>query len=74
MKRALLAAMISVAAPSLVLAADLGGYYGKAPPPAGFDWSGLYVGGHVGGGWATNDLTDPGNLVGHEFGRSVADH
>lgn len=62
MKRALLAAMFSVAAPSLVLAADLG-YYGKAPPPAGFDWSGLYIGGHIGGGWAKNDLTDPGSTL-----------
>jgi outer membrane immunogenic protein len=31
-----------------------------APMPAGFDWSGIYVGGHIGGGWATNDISDPG--------------
>jgi outer membrane immunogenic protein len=31
-----------------------------APAPAGYDWSGIYVGAHVGGGWATNDQSDPG--------------
>ncbi len=39
-----------------------------APAPAGYDWSGIYVGAHVGGGWATNDLSDPsigfGGLLG----------
>jgi outer membrane immunogenic protein len=58
MKKALLAALISVAIPNVVLAADL---YTKAPPPAGFDWSGLYIGGHIGGGWATNDFTNFGD-------------
>ncbi len=29
-----------------------------APAPA-YDWSGIYIGAHVGGGWATNDLSDP---------------
>jgi outer membrane immunogenic protein len=31
-----------------------------APAPAAYDWSGIYVGAHVGGGWATNDQSDPG--------------
>ena len=34
----------------------------KAAPavaPAAFDWSGIYIGGHIGGGWATNDISDP---------------
>src|ERR1043165_5536334 len=30
-----------------------------APAP-GFDWSGIYIGAHMGGGWATNDISDPG--------------
>jgi outer membrane immunogenic protein len=55
MKKVLLAAFISAAIPNVVLAADL---YTKAPPPAGFDWTGLYIGGHVGGGWATNEFSD----------------
>jgi outer membrane immunogenic protein len=39
------------------LAADL---YAKAPPPpAAYDWSGVYVGGHIGGGWDTATFQDP---------------
>ena len=33
----------------------------KAPPPIlAYDWSGIYIGGVIGGGWATNDISDPG--------------
>ena len=36
----------------------------KAPPPApalvAYDWSGIYVGGHIGGGWSTTTFVDPG--------------
>lgn len=40
-----------------------------APAPAAYDWSGIYVGAHVGGGWATNDLSDPGlGIVGTVLG------
>jgi outer membrane immunogenic protein len=28
-------------------------------PAQGYDWSGIYIGAHIGGGWATNDLSDP---------------
>src|SRR5690348_10880903 len=39
-----------------------------APAPA-FDWSGIYIGAHVGGGWATNDISDPGlGIVGPLLG------
>jgi len=55
MKRLLLAALMSVAVPSAVFAADL---YAKAPPPPVWDWTGLYFGGHLGGGWTWNDFTD----------------
>jgi outer membrane immunogenic protein len=54
-----------------VLAADLPF---KAAPPAvapaaAFDWSGVYVGAHIGGGWATNDISDPGlGIVGALLG------
>jgi outer membrane immunogenic protein len=63
MKKLLLAgiALGAIVAATPVLAADLSF---KAPPravaPAGFDWSGIYIGGHIGGGWATNDISDPG--------------
>jgi outer membrane immunogenic protein len=49
-------------ASSSVRAADLP--FKAAPqavaPAPGFDWSGIYIGAHIGGGWATNDLSDPG--------------
>jgi opacity protein-like surface antigen len=28
-------------------------------PAAVYDWSGMYIGGVVGGAWATNDIADP---------------
>jgi outer membrane immunogenic protein len=31
----------------------------KAPTPTSYDWSGLYIGGHLGGGWETADFQDP---------------
>ena len=34
----------------------------KAPPPVlAYDWSGIYIGGVIGGGWATNDISDSGS-------------
>jgi opacity protein-like surface antigen len=38
-------------------AADLPVYL-KAPPPAAFDWTGVYFGGHVGYGWGGNKFYD----------------
>ena len=46
MKRFVLAAFIACI-PSLVIAADLP-LYKAAPPPAGYNWTGFYVGGNVG--------------------------
>jgi outer membrane immunogenic protein len=46
----------------------------KAPyaAPAGYDWSGTYIGGILGGGWATNDVSDPGlGIVGALLGVPV---
>ena len=34
--------------------------YSKAPAPAAFDWGGVYIGGHIGGGWDTVTYADPG--------------
>ena len=47
-----------VAAPAM--AADLARPVYKAAPPVevGYDWSGLYFGGHVGYGWGNTDITD----------------
>jgi outer membrane immunogenic protein len=37
----------------------------KAAPivAAGYDWTGLYVGGHIGGGWQEERFTDPAGFV-----------
>src|SRR6516162_4343508 len=33
----------------------------KAPPPVlSYDWSGFYIGGVIGGGWARTDTSTPG--------------
>jgi outer membrane immunogenic protein len=40
------------------LAADMA--LKAAPAPTAYDWSGTYIGGFIGGGWATNDFSDPG--------------
>jgi outer membrane immunogenic protein len=43
-----------------------------APAPAAYDWSGIYVGAHVGGGWATNDISNPSfGLIGTFLGVPV---
>jgi outer membrane immunogenic protein len=46
----------------------------KAPAmaPAAYDWSGIYIGGNVGGGWAQNEISDPGlGIVGTLLGVPV---
>ncbi len=60
MKRFVLATTLLIAAgmTAPAVAADMP--VKAAPMPAAFDWSGIYVGGHVGGGWATSDISDPG--------------
>ena len=49
------AVMASLSAPAF--AADM---YVKAPiaPPPTFNWSGFYIGGHIGWGWGDTDITD----------------
>jgi outer membrane immunogenic protein len=57
------ATMLSGAA----LAADMGRPVYKAPPagalPVAYDWTGFYVGGHVGYGWADKDWRDAFGLA-----------
>ncbi len=66
------AILLGGAALSLVtvsaFAADVGVPLVKAPvvaPP--FAWTNCYAGGHVGGGWASKDITDPVQLVQDSF-------
>ena len=40
----------------------------KAPPLVErFSWTGCYLGGHIGGGWAQKDITDPVQVVQDSF-------
>jgi outer membrane immunogenic protein len=45
----------------------------KAPPPVlAYDWSGIYIGGVIGGGWTRTDSSDPGlGLIGTLLGVPV---
>jgi outer membrane immunogenic protein len=54
---------VLVASLSSATAADLPF---KAPPvvaPVAYDWSGVYFGGNIGGGWSSNDFSDPGLAI-----------
>jgi outer membrane immunogenic protein len=70
MKKTLLAGLaLSAFFAGSAMAADLARPVYKAAPPAplAFDWSGLYVGGHIGYGWGNTDITDHtlfGNILG----------
>ena len=55
-------AVVAAAVATTAMAADLPVPAPAAPayfpPPARYDWTGIYIGGNVGGGWA-NDVIDP---------------
>ena len=58
MRKILAAAALIAVTSGSAWAADLGPRYTKAPAFApAFSWTGLYVGGHVGGGWSDGDAT-----------------
>jgi opacity protein-like surface antigen len=58
------AALASLGMAGTAYAADLPIGPTKAPVVASFfDWTGCYLGGHVGGGWSHKDITDPVQLV-----------
>ncbi len=56
---ALLLAATAVAAPARAADMAVPYYPPKAafPPPALYDWTGVYFGGHVGAGWLNDDVT-----------------
>ncbi len=69
MHKTLLAVSAAVAT-ALASPALAGGSLKDAPPPGVvYDWSGIYMGVHIGGGWsgADSELTDPGKLL-HKYG------
>jgi outer membrane immunogenic protein len=65
MRRAVLACGLASAAMlgSAAHAADINRPVYKAPPagvlPAAYDWTGFYIGGHIGYGWSKNTFSDP---------------
>ncbi len=64
----LVAAVSTIALTQIASAADLGRPVYKAPPPLSppppvYSWTGFYVGGNIGYGWAT---TDPGSISFYE--------
>jgi outer membrane immunogenic protein len=66
-----LAAVAVLAMSSAAFAADLSGLgYFVYPPQFFRDWSGFYIGGTVGGGWATGTLTD--GITGASFTQNNA--
>jgi outer membrane immunogenic protein len=70
MKKTLLAGLaLSAFFAGSAMAADLARPVYKAAPPAplAFDWSGIYVGAHIGYGWGNTDITDH-TLFGNIFG------
>jgi outer membrane immunogenic protein len=57
-KIALAAAAVSALLTTTAFAADMAPRYAKAPPPpvvAVYNWTGFYIGAHVGGGWNQGD-------------------
>jgi len=78
MKKHLAATVLAALGATPALAADLSApsnqapSYTKAPPMAApANWSGWYVGGNIGYGWANNaaeiDFVDGGNILNHSF-------
>ena len=62
MRSLLLAGLAGAVVPTSAMAADIARPVYKAPPagalPVTYDWTGFYIGGHVGYGWAKKDWTD----------------
>ena len=70
-KKGLLAAAAVLGMSGFAAAADMA-VKAVAPAPYLYDWSGIYVGGVVGGAWGTHDLSDPGlGIVGTLVGAPV---
>jgi outer membrane immunogenic protein len=66
MKRVLLAAAgLSILGSGTVIAADIAPYRAPVPvaAPVAYDWTGLYFGGHIGGGWEKTWSNDDGWVV-----------
>jgi outer membrane immunogenic protein len=73
MKATVLGIMAGLLFGGSAMSADLTPYKAPPPPPPAplaYDWSGVYIGGHIGGGWDTTKFADPdafSNLVNCSF-------
>ncbi len=64
MKNLLLAGAAIAALTAPAIAADMAVKAPHQPPPAVYDWSGIYVGGHIGWAWQHTTFNDPFFLQG----------
>jgi outer membrane immunogenic protein len=78
MKKILLGAAVAMLGIAPALAADMAPRYTKAPPAPvmTYNWTGCYIGGNVGGGWARTEQTQiakvggPAIVPNNDFGSS----
>jgi outer membrane immunogenic protein len=75
MKRLATGAIVVALIGTPALAADIAtpatSYYPKFLPPAIYDWTGIYVGGHIGGGVLTDSVSQNGvSPAGFDLGGS----
>ncbi len=66
MKRICVAVLGQLVASGSAFAADLPALVAKAPvgaPAPAYSWTGLYVGGHLGGAWGNDDWSFPGDPI-----------
>jgi outer membrane immunogenic protein len=57
---AIAVALIGTPALAADIAVPATSYYPKFPPPAIYDWTGIYVGGHIGGGMLVDSVSQNG--------------
>ena len=77
--RLTLAAATLAALAGSATAADLGArapapYQPPSPPPPPFSWTGCYIGGNVGGGWASHSSNDVTGAVTGVIGADLGSH
>jgi outer membrane immunogenic protein len=71
-RKALLSASAILVMSGVAMAADMSMPVKAVAPAYVYDWSGIYLGGVIGGGWDNHDLSDPGlGIVGTILGVPV---
>ena len=71
-RKVLLSASAILVMSGVAMSADMGMPVKAVAPAYLYDWSGIYIGGVIGGAWGTHDLSDPGlGIVGTILGVPV---